>query len=59
MSTRTAIDVAEQRRRDEHGPKQPCSDARTHDAWMDAPVDDALLRGLNELAQLEEACRMD
>ena len=51
MIARIATAVSEQRRLDEDSLNQLFRDARTHTRWLDAPVDDALLRELYALTR--------
>jgi 3-hydroxypropanoate dehydrogenase len=52
MSPRTAVAVADEMRLDEGSLNQLFRDARTHNAWLDRPVDEAVLRELYDLAKL-------
>jgi 3-hydroxypropanoate dehydrogenase len=52
MSPRTAIAVAEEMGLDEGSLNQLFRDARTHNAWLDRPVDETVLRELYDLAKL-------
>ena len=52
MSARTTTSVLDQVRLDEDSLNQLFLEARTHNKWLDAPVDEALLRELYGLAKL-------
>ncbi|HEV8210102.1 MAG TPA: malonic semialdehyde reductase [Vicinamibacterales bacterium] len=52
MSPRTAIAVAEEMGLDEGSLNQLFRDARSHNAWLDRPVDETVLRELYDLAKL-------
>ena len=52
MSARTATAVVDPTRLDEGSLRRLFLEARTHNRWLDLPVDDALLR---ELYELDEA----